>query len=56
MFLIIKWTDMVTNEEILEIISERRTPWSNIKKRRNQWIRNVLKQTAQKVKTIRKGK
>jgi len=30
----ISWTDMVTNEEVLEM-SERRTLWNSIKKRRN---------------------
>ncbi|KAL4142851.1 hypothetical protein QTP88_005265 [Uroleucon formosanum] len=34
----ISWTDMVSNEEVLKRMSVRRTLWSNIKKRRNEWI------------------
>lgn len=34
---------MAINEAVLKIISERGTPWSDIKKRKNKWIRNVLR-------------
>jgi hypothetical protein len=39
----ISWTDMVSNEEVLERMSVRRTLWSSIKKRRNEWIGHVLR-------------
>jgi len=39
----ISWTDMVSNEEVLKRMSVRRTLWSNIKKRRNEWIGHVLR-------------
>ncbi|XP_025417940.1 uncharacterized protein LOC112688792 [Sipha flava] len=39
----ISWTDMVSNEEVLERMSARRTLWSSIKKRRNEWIGHVLR-------------
>ena len=34
---------MVSNEEVLERMSVRRTLWSSIKKRRNEWIGHVLR-------------
>lgn len=32
---------MVTNEEVLKIMSVRITLWNGIKKRRNEWIGHV---------------
>jgi len=37
------WTDMVTNDEVLERMSERRTLWSSVKKMGNEWIGHVLR-------------
>jgi len=37
------WTDMVTNEEVLERMSKRRTLWNSIKNRRNEWVGHVLR-------------
>lgn len=34
---------MGTNEEILEKMSEKRTLWNSIKKRKNEWNGNVLR-------------
>jgi len=34
---------MISNEEILERMSVRRTLWSSIKKRRNEWVGHVLR-------------
>lgn len=39
----ISWTDMVSNEEVLERMPVRRTLWSSIKRRRNEWIGHVLR-------------
>jgi hypothetical protein len=39
----ISWTDIVTIEEVLERMSEGRTLWNSIKKRRNEWIGHVLR-------------
>jgi len=39
----ISWTDMITNEEVLVRISEKRVLWNSIKKRRNEWIGYVLR-------------
>lgn len=36
--LTISWTGMITNEEVLGRMSEKRTLWNNIKKKRNEWI------------------
>lgn len=39
----ISLTDMVTNEEVLERMSERRTLKSSIRKRSNEWIGCVMR-------------
>lgn len=37
------WTDVVTNEEeVLGRVSERRSLWCSIEKRRNEWIGRVI--------------
>jgi hypothetical protein len=39
----ISWMDMVTNEEVLERMAEKRTLWNVVKKRRNEWIGHVIR-------------
>ena len=39
----ISWMDMATDEEVLERMAEKRTLWSVIKKRRNEWIGRVMR-------------
>lgn len=39
----ISWTDRITNEEVLEKVSERKSMWKSIQKRRNELIGHILR-------------
>jgi len=39
----ISWMDRITNEEVLERISEEKLIWKNIVRRRNEWISNIMR-------------
>lgn len=39
----IRWTDRITNEEVLEGVSEKKSIWKNIQKRRNELIGHILR-------------
>jgi hypothetical protein len=39
----IRWTDRITNEEVLERISKRKSMWKSIQKRRNELIGPILR-------------
>ena len=39
----IKWSEKVTNEEVLERIGEKRQLLNNILRRKNNWISQILR-------------
>lgn len=39
----INWVDGITNEEVLDIIIEKRTLWRNLRKKRSQMIGHTLR-------------
>ena len=39
----IKWSEKVTNEQILDFIGEKRTLINNILRRKGNWIGHILK-------------
>jgi len=39
----ISWTDRITNEELLERLSERKLIWKSIQKRRNELISHIVR-------------
>uniref|UniRef100_A0A2S2P7C6 Uncharacterized protein n=1 Tax=Schizaphis graminum TaxID=13262 RepID=A0A2S2P7C6_SCHGA len=39
----INWADRITNEEVLEKVSERKSMWKSIQKRRNELIGHILR-------------
>ena len=39
----IRWTDRMTNEEVLERVSEKKSIWKSIQKRRNELIGHILR-------------
>ena len=39
----ISWMDKVTNVEVLERIADGRLLWSNIVRRRNEWIGHIMR-------------
>ena len=42
----ISWMDRITNEEVLERVSERKSIWKSIQKRRNELIGHILRHDA----------
>jgi len=39
----ISWMDRITNEEVLERISEEKLIWKYIVRRRNKWIGHIMR-------------
>ena len=50
----IKWLEIVTNEEVLEHIGEKRTILNNILHRKANWINHILRRRGDGSKRSRK--